>query len=319
MEPIDISINPTYLCNFRCKSCYLTPEQLGDKTQASLDTIWDRLAEVEQHRHIRQIDLYGGEISLLPPDYLEKLRLTIQSFTDNKISVITNFYRDIPFFHHEDVDLSVSWDYHCRERWQDVLANILMSESPIHLLILANKCVISWDEEDLQTMIDICDNFAKVVSAEIKPYSTNQANCEPVLFTDFETFVRRWINKSPESKRNYQFVNETKIQQSLAGKANAWSDDHVYITPSGKFGVLEFDESDNEFFLELDTFDEYLEWTQTEVNRVKENKFCSECPYLGTCLSEHLRDVKSLKHSCNGFRHLLDWYGKPQTSSGDVS
>ena len=77
-----------------------------------------------------------------------------------------------------------------------------------------------------------------------------------------------------------------------------------------KFGTLEFDENDNEYFLEFERFEEYLEWTEVEKDRVTNNFYCSKCDYLGSCLSEHLRDVKSLEYSCNGFKHLLDWYNE---------
>jgi hypothetical protein len=70
----------------------------------------------------------------------------------------------------------------------------------------------------------------------------------------------------------------------------------------------EFDLNDNEFFLEYDTLDEYWQWCEKEKHRVGLNKYCSSCEYYGNCLSEHLREVKSLDESCNGFKHLIDWY-----------
>jgi hypothetical protein len=60
--------------------------------------------------------------------------------------------------------------------------------------------------------------------------------------------------------------------------------------------------------LEYNTFEEYLQWTEKEKQRVQRNKFCSNCEYFGKCLSEHLREVKDLQNSCNGFKLLLDWY-----------
>ena len=72
--------------------------------------------------------------------------------------------------------------------------------------------------------------------------------------------------------------------------------------------MLEFDPSDNEFFLELDSFRDYVIWTGKEKITVALNDYCSNCEYYGHCLSEHLREVKDLENSCNGFKHLLDWY-----------
>ena len=145
-----------------------------------------------------------------------------------------------------------------------------------------------------------------VHSVEIKPYSTNQYNQQSVSFRDFEGLVKKFISH-PTPLRPV-FVNELNIQESLSGQRNAFSDHHIYITPSGKFGVLEFDKNDDEFFLELDSFEDYQRWVQIEKLRVRSNVICASCPYFGKCLTEHYRNVISLENSCNGFRFLLDWY-----------
>jgi hypothetical protein len=93
---------------------------------------------------------------------------------------------------------------------------------------------------------------------------------------------------------------------------NRFSDDHIYLTPSGQFAVLEFDLNNNEYFSELNSIEEYVKWALNEKSRVSKNKFCSACEYNGSCLSEHLQDVKSLDNGCNGFKHLLNWYKSTQ-------
>ncbi len=56
-----ISINPWYYCNFDCDFCYLTKDQLNDKTLLPLDILSKRLAEITTHSKIDMVDLYGGE------------------------------------------------------------------------------------------------------------------------------------------------------------------------------------------------------------------------------------------------------------------
>ena len=58
----------------------------------------------------------------------------------------------------------------------------------------------------------------------------------------------------------------------------------------------------------LDIFADYFSWTLQEKSKIGSNDFCSNCDYLGHCLSEHLQDVKNLDKSCNGFKNLLTWY-----------
>jgi len=143
----------------------------------------------------------------------------------------------------------------------------------------------------------------KLSSCEIKPYSSNQANCHTVSFKEYEDFV--WaVIVHPD--RNFHFENESNVKASAEKVRNSFSDDHIYITPDGGYAVLEFDSNDNEFFLGLKDLDAYEQWCELEKKRVSENPVCSTCPHYGHCLSEHLREVVSINNSCNGFRGLID-------------
>lgn len=300
---INVSLNPTYLCNFRCEFCYLTPEQLADKKKLDLDRLIEMFQEMKSHGYrINMLDLYGGEVGLLPDEYLERLRKILLHAGAGDINVITNLYKIHPYFLHPSVQVSVSFDFEARERHDQVLQNIINMPKPVAILMLASPNLLKLDTD---YMIGILNKLQNVISVEIKPYSSNQANTLPVTDKDYEEFVKKWITSN--LSKNFTFVNEDRIKESLDASYSAYSDDHVYITPNGKFGTLEFDSNENEFFLEMDTFDEYLLWARNERTRVDSNAICSTCPYLGRCLTEHYRDVKSLENSCNGFRHLLDW------------
>lgn len=306
-----VSINPTYLCNFRCNFCYLTEEQLSDKSKLDMQTLDRRLWEISREREITHVDVYGGEITLLRPAYLDMMMDIIHRFYRREVSVITNLsdWSRTKFLLRDDIDVSVSWDYTCRERWGIVLKNMAFFPKPIHLLLLASECMVNWSDETIKEVASICETMDNIKTIEIKPYSSNQANQQSVTFQQYEHLIQRWIELIPRSP-NYTFMNEQQMQQSLDGTRNAWSDDHIYITPRGEFAVLEFDKNDNEYFLLYERFEDYLDWTLKEKVRVNANKHCSICPYLGHCLSEHLREVKNLNNSCNGFRFLLDWYAE---------
>lgn len=261
------------------------------------------LAEISVFEPIEYIDLYGGEVAILPERYLEELFDVIERYYPGQVSIITNLSRIHPTFLRRRAILSVSYDFDCRQQHEQVFDNMMKYGGDLHVLMLAGRCLI---EKDVDEMIRVLNAVANVKTVEIKPYSTNQHNAHGVSFRNYEEFVKKWL-VSPIEKR-FKFINQQLIENSLAGKANSFSDDHVYITPHGKFAVLEFDANDNEYFEQLDTLLDYYAWTQKERKRVFMNGFCATCPYLGHCLSEHLREVKTLEHSCNGFRHLLDWY-----------
>ena len=293
-----VSINPTYFCNFRCDFCYLTPEQLADQNKIELDKLDKLLADIPS---IDYIDLYGGEIGALKKDYFYGLKDTIRKHYTKEINIITNYSMLHEGFYEDDVYLSVSYDFEAREKYDKVFYNMLQSPVPIAVLILASPRVIEMDVDNMIQQLNLCKS---IESVEIKPYSINQANAHNVTHRQFEDFVIRWLEAT--TPKNFQFVNEDKIKDSLSKEYNAFSDNHIYITPNGKYGVLEFDKNDKEYFLELDSWQDYLQWTIKEkADNVSD--ICKNCEYFGTCLTEHYRYVKDLENSCNGYKRLLDY------------
>jgi len=301
-KDITVSINPSYFCNFRCDFCYLTPEQLADQNKIELDKLDDMLREISCYRNIDWVDLYGGEIGALKRSYLRELIEVTQKYYRDKINIITNYSMLNDEFFRNDVYLSVSYDFEAREKHDRVWANMFQSPKPIAVLILASPKVLNMNVDSMIKQLNMCKS---VESVEIKPYSTNQANQYDVKHWQFEEFVMKWISSKVEKK--FDFINEGKIISSLQKKYNAFSKDHVYITPKGKFGVLEFDVNDNEYFLELDSFHEYEQWAIDEP-KTNISDICKSCDHYGHCLTEHYRYVKDLDNSCNGYIGLLEWY-----------
>jgi len=293
-----VSINPSYFCNFRCDFCYLTPEQLADQKKIELDKLDKLLADIPS---IDYVDLYGGEIGALKKDYFYGLKDTIRKHYTDEINIITNYSMLHEGFYEDDVYLSVSYDFEAREKYDKVYYNMLQSPVPIAVLILASPRVIEMDVDNMIQQLNLCTS---IESVEIKPYSINQANAHNVTHKQFEEFVIRWLESSIPKK--FDFVNEAHIHRSLQKEYNAFSDNHIYITPNGKYGVLEFDTNDKEYFLELDTWQDYIAWTKKEkADNVSD--ICRNCEYFGHCLTEHYRYVKDLDNGCNGYKGLLDY------------
>jgi len=304
MKPITVSINPSYFCNFRCDFCYLTTEQLGDQKKIPLEILDQKLKEISKVRKIDWIDLYGGEIGALKKDYFYGLKDVIRRYYNDKINIITNLSMLHEGFFENDFYLGVSYDFEAREKSDLVYNNMFYSSVPIAVLILASEKVLKMNVNDMIQKMNLCSS---IESVEIKPYSINQANAQSVTHKDFELFVQKWI-ESTIIKR-FDFINEGNIIKSLKKEYNAFSNNHVYITPNGNFAVLEFDENDKEYFLELNSIKEYVEWAEQEpINNVSD--ICRKCKYYGHCLTEHYRYVKDLDNGCNGYKGLLDYYAK---------
>lgn len=299
---IVLSINPTYYCNMSCSWCYLTPAQLSDRNRVDLSVLRDRLEEISESYQIEHVDVYGGEVTLLPRETQRDLIDMIEEFDPRTISITTNFTApNAPILTEYDVDISVSYDHVARPNHEDVYQNLLMYGNGTTVLTLVSR--------EFLNKVDI-DEFVKAMSmlsirsVELKPYSSNQANNHGVLYTEFERVVNV-IMDHPD--RDFHLTNIDHIERALVGENNAYSDNHLYITPKGDMAVLDFDEDDNEYFRKVHDIDEYHEWTRREV-RITDEGMCGTCKYRGKCLSEHIRVVKDLDNSCNGFFNLLENY-----------
>lgn len=297
-----LSINPTYYCNFRCDFCYLTEQQLSDKTCLSIDLLDRRLSEICASTKIDMVDIYGGEVSLLKPSYWNELIELLSMYGIDDINLITNLSAVNSITTDPRVFTSVSYDFSAREDHERVFRNMALLNKPFSILMLASPKFLELDTEEMIESLNLLPNLQSV---EIKPYSSNQSNTHTVYYTDFEEKVKSFLNYG---NKNFNFVNEDLIKSAISKERNSFSDDHIYITPTGNYAVLEFDLNDNEFFLEYDNLDDYWRWCKKEKDRVSRNKYCSNCEHYGHCLSEHLREVKSIENSCNGFIKLIDWY-----------
>jgi len=267
---------------------------------------------INTHTKIDHVDLYGGEIGVLKREEFFDLKRVIKKYYTGAINIITNYSMIHDWFFDDDISLSVSYDFTAREKSRQVFNNMLQSRKNLSVLVLASKDVLGLDVDEMINELNMC---TAITSVEIKPYSTNQANCHSVSHRDFENFVIKWL-ESPVDKK-FEFINEYHIQDSLDKIYNSFSDDHVYITPNGKFAVLEFDLNDNEYFLELDSFDDYITWAEKEKKSL--SPICQSCPFKGHCLTEHYRYVKDLNNSCNGYRGLLEYYERMENTSRDIS
>lgn len=255
------------------------------------------------------VDIYGGEVALLPKDYWDDLIALLHAFGIYDINLITNLSALNEITTDTRVYTSVSYDFKAREDYERVYKNMALLNKPFSILMLASNEFLSQETSEIIEPLNLLPNLESV---EIKPYSTNQSNTHTVYYTGFENKVKSFL-QYPNKKFN--LVNEHLLQTVLSGERNSFSDDHLYITPNGRYAVLEFDLNDNEYFLEFDDIQYYTEWCAREKGRVSKNSFCSSCDYYGKCLSEHLREVKSLDNSCNGFKHLIDWYKDGRVAS----
>ena len=304
ISKINISLNPTYLCNLRCEFCYLSKEQLGNPQTITLEELFARLSEISSHRQISEFDIYGGEIAMIPDSQMISILDTAKLFYPGQFNIISNFTNVPDYFYRDDLIISVSWDYFVRAKNEQVYKNMLNFNRPLHILMLATDELLKLNKEEVQVIIKLLNAIPSLRTFEIKPYSSSKHNIYENNFRGYENWVQWWIDLREEM--SFQFVNLDKIALAHQKQTSSWSDDHLYIKPNGQFAVLDFDSKGEEFFQQISSFEDYLDWCEDEKKKFKQDETCGNCKYLGHCLSEHMQLVSVDKQSCSGFYNLLE-------------
>ena len=151
---MNISLNPWYYCNFRCKFCYLTEGKLSSQKLIELDILEERLQQVVAHYGIvNQIDVYGGEVALLPRKYFDDMTVLLKRYTKN-LNMITNLSAVNEITEHPDYSLSVSYDFSAREKYDLVYKNMTLIKTDFSVLMLASPHLITLDPNYMINMFN---------------------------------------------------------------------------------------------------------------------------------------------------------------------
>lgn len=304
MKKITISLNPTFLCNFRCDFCYLSKEQLADPKIIDSDVLFSKLAHISSRREIAHVDIYGGEISAMPDHKALEIFSIVKMYFSGKLNLITNFSSVPDYYYRDDMEISVSWDYFARARYEEVYKNMQNFKKPLHILMLASDKLLETNSDTIQEIIRKLNDIPMLVSLEIKPYSQSNFNNRKNDFLGYENWLQKWIDFRKEMK--FRFINIDRIIESHKKEYSSWSNDHLYLQPDGNLSVLDFTGEGKEYFLNVDSIDEYETWCENENHTFRSDIICGGCKYLGHCLSEHLQKVHDVDSSCSGFYNLLE-------------
>lgn len=200
---MEVIIVPTFKCNFDCSYC----SQKFDKNNTTIMDLDKLEAELKKIK-ITSICLLGGELSILPKEYLDKL-LNIVEQHNVSIDVFTNLYNIVPRF--QKYNLYVSFDFHLRQYYNVVFSNMMLLDK-FSISTTVTKSLLNMDTNKIVNFYNSFENLNRVI---FNHYHTNKHNrIESTTNEEYVDFIIRIKKSNPK----FTIENLLKKQNPTLGK-----------------------------------------------------------------------------------------------------
>lgn len=286
-----MNICPSFACNFDCEFC-CTHNKPGKRID--LDWIGEQFSK---HPNLaKDIDILGGEPSILPFDYQKRLIEICTKHAGQKPYFTTNLFKISPFI--DKVIPIVSFDFSVREHSSTVLNNMISLNVPYSIsMIVTNHIVENLGAKKLIQFADSLKNCFKI---------------------DLLVFMKRGaaIDLTPNRKKLFEFFEKVMQHKKfsytpylgLCGIYDSSFDDisnYLTFLPNNKFGfVLRYDNDEEEVFDTCDTYEEAEKYFEKRIKIIHASNPCSSCEYIGKCGCA----IGYKEGHCYGDKELLDLF-----------
>lgn len=292
-----VHVMPTYRCNLYCPYCYLKGVEHNAEA-VDIKTVKLRLQQIAANYEIERINIYGGEISLLPDEYLAQLFDTCRTVTGN-ITGVTNLSRPEIIERFPGIFWTVSINDE-RPNNDEVIMKLLTRKDRLNLSQVVTPSAIKKG-----AMQCLRDASLMGKSIEFLRYSPSRSNFIWNLTNkDYEDFMMDVIK--------YQHLypiyvqNMGDLKDCVTRSYNAYADSNIFIDPWGNLNTIGY-VGELEYFKKISDIKELADIVKKE--KEKFSKQCSGCPYEGHCYAEHLH-IHQKGDVCCGMINLVSFYEK---------
>lgn len=269
----DISICPLFFCNLDCKFCYIKDKKSKDLLDLSI------LESILSTKIIRNLDIYGGEITILPEDYAKKFINILDYYRNkilNKITFVSNclnvpnFWLNV--FKKYDVCFSIDKQ---RKNYNKILNNIKKIDKENYFKF--SLISVDIDHIDFQFL----NSLSNLKSFSVKPYSPADKNIK------YKSYMLQDIKKLITFPKLFKKIELPENTRDLVP--------HIFLLPDGKLYNIEYNDSGIEHFVPA-------------FNKLKNHSIeCLCCEYYKQCFNEHYSGYKVQKNQedCIGRKKVL--------------
>jgi MoaA/NifB/PqqE/SkfB family radical SAM enzyme len=264
-----MNILPSYACNFHCPFCAIHQQDCGQLL--NLDYAKQQLSSIPG---IRQIDILGGEPSLLPDEYLSELIDICTSRLNGKLpGMYTNLSRVSPLI--DRVKLTVSFDPGMREARNSVIQNMLMLDNEFDINTIVSSKLVALGAGHIEKMLSRF-RMAKRICLSSFTHFPGMPDYTPAP-EDMLKFMKDILSLDEPHRIHFSPISSIRegSRKSYAAEESA------EMLPSGKYRYALRDVTSAK---EFETFDAVKKYRYNNESYPGE---CNSCRYRGQCLNKY--------------------------------
>ena len=295
-KSIRINIIPLYRSNIE-DPFYLFQDQIYNGNTLELSWLDKALKSLSFRYNIVQIDLKGGEISLLSDFYFELLYNLCKVYS-KKVNIWTNLtvIKKSMFNNCDSFNVKLNFNEYLNKQTLYNVKIASQTDKIINIKSIDISCT-----KNIDIIIKLL-NDAKIKSWEVIPFF--KSNCNKIDFrsyTSSEDTINNILNYIKDMK--FAFQNKLQLDQTLP--IDNYNIQTVYITPENKFGYLEF--NNNVCCIkEIDNLLDYIKKLEELEKNYKD--FCKKCTSKDMCLANYHLNTNYTGDSCSGLKNLITNY-----------
>lgn len=282
-----MNIYPSYKCNFSCSFC-----SFRNRPGELIDLDWLE-QQLQDHPELcADINILGGEPSILPVDYQERLIDICARAAGERPIFITNLYHVSPYL--DRVQPIISYDFNLRQSQDRILSNILSLDTNFALSTIMTDNLVKLGAKKLLSFVDRLKNCNRIDLLLYRQTGTTEdhtPNHEELM-----AFVAAVID--------HPKVNFTPYSAMIGNIDNSFSNiaGRFGFLPGNKYGVrIDYH---SEGYTAFDTYDETLSYYQARIEEIKQSNPCGLCEHVGRCWC-----VGGYENGvCHGDRTMMDYF-----------
>jgi sulfatase maturation enzyme AslB (radical SAM superfamily) len=296
-----LHIMTNYTCNYDCEYCYLGALK-NDKKILDLSKLRQQLEEIAHRDTIDNINLYGGEITLLPFNYISEL-IDICKMYSSQVSIVTNYsnkaYND--FFEKQGIDFSTSINAERDNNTLTESALLINNNKNLSLIQVVTPSLLQISPKEILQHLSLFNlnvGFLQYSPAKHAKVNYNITNKQ------YSDFLKNITYEYKKDKYNFVISNIIEIEEVILDMYSPLMRSVLFINPYNQYCCVQYDDG-LEYFKAFDSLEAWADECNREEKKYE--KMCKQCQFYGHCYAEHIKTWKE-NDECCGMKSFIGWY-----------